>query len=164
MKYSQLKATALATVCVLISATTAIGFASGRQASAARTSHRRAGLTQVPRRGISSSDISSRGALSPTVPIENAMAAVISAQQGFPREFRPPEDFYLRGSRLRDSGGPRDFYFTRAIYSGYGYRRMGSWAIDFPKADRQFLWGLRRLTNIDAYEAENAVRLTAGLV
>ncbi len=88
------------------------------------------------------------------------MAAVISAQQGFPREFRPPEDFYLRGSRLRDSGGPRDFYFTRAIYSGYGYRRMGSWAIDFPKADRQFLWGLRRLTNIDAYEAENAVRLT----
>jgi len=160
MKYSQLKATALATVCVLISAATAIGFASGRQASVARTSHRRAVPTQVPHRGIPSSDISSRGTLSPMAPIESAMAAVMSAQQGFPQEFRPPEDFYLRGSRLRDSGGPRDFYFTRAIYSGYGYRRMGSWAIDFPKADRQFLWGLRRLTNIDAYEAENAVRLT----
>ncbi len=160
MKYSQLKATALATGCVLISAATAIGFASDRQAPAMRTINGRASLTQVPHAGISSSDTSSHGALSPTVPIQNAMTAVVSAQQGFPQEFRPPEDFYLRGSRARDSGGPHDFYFTRAIYSGYGYRRMGSWAIDFPKADRQFLWGLRRLTNIDAYEAENAVRLT----
>jgi hypothetical protein len=81
-------------------------------------------------------------------------------QQSFPQGFRPPEDLYLRGSRGPDGRAPHDFYFTRAIYSGYGYRRMGSWAIDFPKADRQFLWGLRRLTNIDAYEAENAVRLT----
>jgi hypothetical protein len=88
------------------------------------------------------------------------MAEVISSQQGLPQDFRPPVDFYSRGSRIRDRDGPRDFYFTRAIYSGYGYRRMGSWAIDFPKADRQFLWGLRRLTNINAYEAENAVRLT----
>ncbi len=53
----------------------------------------------------------------------------------------------------------REFYFTRAIYSGtrWGYR--ASWSIDFPKADRQFLIGLRRLANIEAYERENPVRL-----
>jgi hypothetical protein len=55
----------------------------------------------------------------------------------------------------------REFYFTRAIYTGY--RRFGgygeSWSIDYPKADRQFVIGLRRLTNIEAYELENPVRL-----
>lgn len=55
----------------------------------------------------------------------------------------------------------REFYFTRAIYTGY--RRFGgfgeSWMIDFPKADQQFVIGLRRLTNIEAYELENPVRL-----
>lgn len=55
----------------------------------------------------------------------------------------------------------REFYFTRAVYTGY--RRFGgfgeSWAIDFPKADQQFVIGLRRLTNIEAYELENPVRL-----
>lgn len=50
------------------------------------------------------------------------------------------------------------FYFTRAIYSGYG-RRYGSWAVDFPKADIQFLIGLERLTNIDAYNLENPISL-----
>jgi hypothetical protein len=54
----------------------------------------------------------------------------------------------------------RAFYFTRAQYSGYRWGRFGdSWAVDFPKADRQFLVGLRHLTNIDAYEMENPIRL-----
>jgi hypothetical protein len=58
----------------------------------------------------------------------------------------------------------REFYFTRAVYTT-GFRRgrweryFESWSVDFPKADRQFLIGLRRLTNIDAYEMENPVRL-----
>jgi len=52
----------------------------------------------------------------------------------------------------------REFYFTRAIYSGYG-RRSSSWRIDFPKADVQFLIGVRRYTNIDAYEYEHPLRL-----
>lgn len=52
------------------------------------------------------------------------------------------------------------FSFTRAIYSGYrgGWGR-GAWATDFPKADRQFLTVLRRLTNVDSYPSENAVAL-----
>lgn len=56
-----------------------------------------------------------------------------------------------------------EFYFTRGIYSsgggrGWG-RRGGSWAIDFPKADRQFLVVLRRLIAIDAFPCENSVAL-----
>ena len=58
----------------------------------------------------------------------------------------------------RDNKLGREFYFTRAMYSGYG-RRYPSWSVDFPKADVQFLIGVRRLTNIDAYEFENPVRL-----
>ena len=55
-----------------------------------------------------------------------------------------------------------EFYFTRAAYSsgrgGWG-RRGQSWAIDYPKADRQFLTVLKRLTNLDAYDDENAIAL-----
>jgi len=68
-----------------------------------------------------------------------------------------------RRSVLDLGGNVHEFYFTRGIYSGwrgYGRRGGGSWAVDYPKADRQFLWGLKRLTNIDAYDYENAVMLT----
>lgn len=59
---------------------------------------------------------------------------------------------------------PHDFYFTRAIYSGWGYgggrgRGGGSWATDYPKADNQFLVGVLRLMHIDAYEHDHAVRI-----
>ena len=68
-------------------------------------------------------------------------AALVSAQQ-------PPPEWH-------------EFYFTRAAYSSFrGYGRRGSWATDYPKADRQFLTVLRRLTNLDAFEYENAVLLT----
>jgi len=34
----------------------------------------------------------------------------------------------------------REFYFTRLAYSGHMYRGFaGSWSIDYPKADRQFM-------------------------
>ena len=56
-----------------------------------------------------------------------------------------------------------EFYFTRAAYSSYGRggwgRRGQSWAIDYPKADIQFLTVLKRLTNLDAYDDENAIAL-----
>lgn len=57
-------------------------------------------------------------------------------------------------------GRPREFYFSRAAYgSGLGRYRGRSWDTDFPKADRQFLVVLERLTNLDAFEAEHPVRL-----
>ena len=55
---------------------------------------------------------------------------------------------------------PHEFFFTRGIYTGIRDDYFGDrWAIDFPKADQQFLIALRRLSNIDAYELENPIRL-----
>ncbi|MGW8264987.1 MAG: DUF4159 domain-containing protein [Longimicrobiales bacterium] len=55
-----------------------------------------------------------------------------------------------------------EFYFTRAIYSsgrGWGRGGRGSWATDYPKADRQFLVVIKKLLGLDAYDFENAVSL-----
>ena len=57
----------------------------------------------------------------------------------------------------------REFYFSRVRYTGYGrgyYRRGGSWATDYPRADQIFLSFIDRLlSNLDAYEREHTVRL-----
>src|SRR4029077_5217571 len=45
-------------------------------------------------------------------------------------------------------------------YAGYGgYGRWSSWSRDYPKADRQFLIALRRLTRIQARPVEQVVDL-----
>ena len=52
------------------------------------------------------------------------------------------------------------FAFTRGIYSDFrGRRGRGAWSIDYPKADRQFLTVLQRLTNLDTFASENALAL-----
>ena len=54
-----------------------------------------------------------------------------------------------------------EFSFTRAIYSGGGFRRRGPWMTDFPKADRQFLYILDRMLRwLDVNPNENPVSLT----
>ena len=91
-----------------------------------------------------------QGPPTPQSPIRSLPDALASAAQD--------EDV---GYIAAPSAGPRQFYFTRAAYTGYyRFRDFRSWSVDFPKADRQFLMGLRRLTNLDAYELENPVRLT----
>jgi hypothetical protein len=65
------------------------------------------------------------------------------------------------------SDGPiepnREFYFTRAFYSSGRndfYRGFPSWSVDWPKADIQFMMGLKRLVNhLDAYDGDNPVSL-----
>lgn len=59
----------------------------------------------------------------------------------------------------------RAFYFTRAVYTdwyqsqgGRGRFGRGSWSVDWPKADIQFVMGLTHLTNLDAYEEDNLIR------
>ncbi len=64
-----------------------------------------------------------------------------------------------------------EFYWSRLRYTaiarnfgGFGYRYgygfgMGSWAQDYPKADRQFLMALRRLTRVNARSTEQVVDL-----
>jgi Domain of unknown function (DUF4159) len=70
----------------------------------------------------------------------------------------PPER--LTPVHPRD-GEHREFHFTRAAYGGFDRGYGGrSWTTDFPKADRQFMIGVRRLlSHLDASEYENPVRL-----
>lgn len=50
-----------------------------------------------------------------------------------------------------------EFYFTRGNYGGGAGDWGPRWAVDFPKADRQFLVALQRLTVVDAFPAEHAL-------
>ena len=60
-----------------------------------------------------------------------------------------------------------EFYWSRLAYSsnmasfgGYGGRGWHmSWSRDYPKADRQFLIAMHRLTRIDGRPTEQVVRL-----
>ncbi len=64
---------------------------------------------------------------------------------------------------LASSSPSYEFYFTRGIYSddfGIGDESGGSWSIDYPKADRHFLFALNRLSIVDSSPDENAVKLT----
>lgn len=63
------------------------------------------------------------------------------------------------GYTTREAPPGWPFYFTRAVYSGSRSGWYSSWSVDFPKADSQFIIGVRRLTNIDAFELENPIRL-----
>jgi len=56
-----------------------------------------------------------------------------------------------------------EFNFTRGMYSddfSIGDELGGSWSIDYPKADRHFLFALDRLSILDASAEEHAVKLT----
>jgi len=61
-----------------------------------------------------------------------------------------------------DAAEKTEFVFARLAYPNFGRNFWGSrgyWTIDYPKADRQFLQGLRRLTRIDARSVEEVVDL-----
>ncbi len=65
-------------------------------------------------------------------------------------------------SQIITEGIPREFYFSRVAYRGFGgyYGRGRSWATDYPKADQIFLSFIDRLLpNLDAYEHEFVVQL-----
>ena len=89
-------------------------------------------------------------------------AATLVAVVAPPDQAPSPEPATLSPTPQRPDYEWHEFYFTRAIYSsgwgGWG-RRGNSWAIDYPKSDRQFMTVLKRLTNLDAFDWENAVTL-----
>ncbi len=60
-----------------------------------------------------------------------------------------------------DAAEKTEFVFTRLRYPNFqgGRRWRGAWATDYPKADRQFLQGLRRLTRIHGRSMENVADL-----
>jgi len=72
--------------------------------------------------------------------------------------FTDPRGPYLGEAEVRRTAGRFPFYWTRAMYSGGGFRR-GSWAVDFPKSDQQFLIVIKRLVRLNAYDWENPVGL-----
>src|SRR5271170_5381157 len=78
-----------------------------------------------------------------------------------------------RPSYSYDNSNPNEraeFYWSRLRYTsrtdtygggfgGYGYGYGGSWSRDYPKADRQFLMAMKRLTRIQARSTEQVVDL-----
>lgn len=65
-----------------------------------------------------------------------------------------------------DANEKTEFVYTRLMYPSAGRRafggfggRGGSWATDYPKNDRQFLQGLRRLSRVHARSKEHVVDL-----
>lgn len=99
-----------------------------------------------------------RPAAGPAAP--RAPVAPTTSFFGAPPSIQLPQEPGALPDR-RDPDRIREFFFTRAAYTGRGgWGRGGrSWAIDYPKADRQFMVVLKRLTNIDGYDMENAVAL-----
>ena len=66
---------------------------------------------------------------------------------------KEPSEFYW--SRLRYTSRTDNY----AQFGGYGYGYGSSWSRDYPKADRQFLMALKRLTRIEARPTEQVVDL-----
>ncbi|MBI1897117.1 MAG: DUF4159 domain-containing protein [Acidobacteria bacterium] len=65
-----------------------------------------------------------------------------------------------------DAGEKTEFAFARMRYPSYGrgpggiWAMRGNWTIDFPKADRHFVQGVRRLTRIHTRSVEEIVDLS----
>ena len=120
----------------------------------------------------------------PAVPDATATSDVTNAESSTPLPDEQPgilssagisdetavrdETAIQRGSRasapqFETHGIPREFYFSRVAYGGYGGfrgRGRGSWATDYPRADQIFLSFIDRLLpNLDAHEQEFVVTL-----
>ena len=87
------------------------------------------------------------------------LAAVLYAQRGY--RYRQLDDEEV--PMPADAGEKTEYVFARLRYPSYrgSYYGWGSWATDYPKADRQFLQGLRRLTRIHGRSVEQVVDLEA---
>lgn len=84
-------------------------------------------------------------------------AALLLLPQGADGPRRRGRTDFLEIPALGTPVPHHEFHFTRAVYASWG---RPSWATDFPKADRQFLIGVRRvLSELDAFASENPVRL-----
>jgi len=91
-------------------------------------------------------------------------SSVVAFQFGGPQWYQQENPEYSSGSNE-----PSEFYWSRLRYNartdsyggggyGYGYG-FSSWSRDYPKADRQFLMALKRLTRIQARPTEQVVDL-----
>lgn len=86
------------------------------------------------------------------------LATVMYAQRGFRGRFYEEEYTPMPA----DAAEKTEYVFGRLRYDSYRggggyYRGGGSWATDYPKADRQFLQGVRRLSRIHTRSMEQVV-------
>jgi hypothetical protein len=64
-------------------------------------------------------------------------------------------------TKLPGNSGDPEFTFVRMVYTGLGpYGYYKSWNTDWPKSDRQFVLGVRRLTNIRVAEQGKTITPT----
>jgi len=93
-------------------------------------------------------------------------SSVVAFQFGGPQWFSQESPGYSS----ENFNAPAEFYWSRLRYTartdayggggfGYGYGYGSSWSRDYPKADRQFLMALKRLTRIQARSTEQVVDL-----
>ena len=86
---------------------------------------------------------------------------VLLAQRRSMRDFQDEEDNPV--AIPADASVKSEYSFARLRYkskrNGYFGRGGGAWSTDWPKADRQFLQGLRRLTRVNARSLEQVVEL-----
>jgi hypothetical protein len=101
-----------------------------------------------------------RCALITAIVLAGAVLSVVYAQRGF-RPFWGEED--NPAPIPPDANEKTEYAFARLRYAsfrgGYYWRGPGSWATDYPKADRQFVQGVRRLTRLHTRSVEQVVDL-----
>ncbi len=76
--------------------------------------------------------------------------------------FRVPSEYDNDGAPIPpDANEKTEWAFARLIYPSWGRRWYSarSWMVDYPKADRQFAQGVRRLTRIHACSAERVINI-----
>jgi hypothetical protein len=96
-------------------------------------------------------------------------SGALAFQEGGHQWFQQQNPSYSYGS-YGGSNERSEFYWSRLRYTsrtdsygggfgGYGYGYGASWSRDYPKADRQFLMAMKRLTRIQARSTEQVVDL-----
>ena len=95
-------------------------------------------------------------------------SGVLAFQDGGYQLFQQQSPSYSYGNSNPNERS--EFYWSRLRYTsrtdvygggfgGYGYGYGASWSRDYPKADRQFLMAMKRLTRIQARSTEQVVDL-----
>ncbi|MGH9723284.1 MAG: DUF4159 domain-containing protein [Bryobacteraceae bacterium] len=86
--------------------------------------------------------------------------AAVWAQRGFRNRMGEEDN---PAPMPADAGEKTEYVFGRLRYASYGgrYYGRGSWGTDYPKADRQFLQGVRRLSRIHVRSVEQVVDINS---
>ena len=82
-------------------------------------------------------------------------SVAVFAQLNFQYDGRYSDARYV----VQDTDRTNQFVFTRLIYNGLVPRYIKNWYTDWPKADRQLIMGIQRLSNLNIADQERVVPL-----